>query len=275
MGLLDFLKRITTKRLENKSIVKYFIDEDVYTGLIRYYECTITNQDISVKILETCPKGYEELNSSTSKHIQRAIQHCNNDFCDSFTQSENFFQIEKLYQLSHTSGNKDVAEVFNKYLDLKKRILQKCSDNRISCKTDKQEIISEIIDRIEETYRNDTREKGLELSSSTAFCKTRASIDKELEKEKEGRFNSQIFSNARNQIILYLSHFIEQLPWLLKILNKKRLTQPEKIFLSRYSEIMECLPDLVELLNYLEECETIIRKGKQNNQIKRFKSRIY
>ena len=275
MGLFNFFKR-KPKRLEDKSIVKYVMDEDKYTGLTRYYECRIANGNVvSTRILEKCPKDYEVLSSNTLNPIRNAIQKCNNRFSEKFERSSDFLQMETLYRLDNISTDQNVAENFDKYLNLKNRLLQKCKTNRVSINTNKQEIISEIINRIEDEFRRTTRERGFEVPPNIRFCKTKESINEELEKERKGKYNSQNFSNARLQITSYYARFIEQLPWLLHTMEKKRLAQPEKLFLSRFSEVMECLPELIELIDYIELCENNLYEEKQNNRIARFTSGFY
>lgn len=152
MGLLDFFKK--RERV-------YIKEEDKYTGLIRYYECTINNQKSNARILERCPKNAQIVDFDVREihpiFIQ-AISRCKRDFEEKQHSVDGHFMVG-LYQLDKIEQIDFVKKDYEKYLYFKKKLNEKCQSYGVFNKINKQEAFERILDRIDEEDRRESRKE--------------------------------------------------------------------------------------------------------------------
>lgn len=247
MGLLDFFK---------KSERVYIKEEDKYTGLIRYYECIINNKEANARILERCPKNAHIVDFELGKiHpiFIDAISRCKRDFKEKSRSFDGDFMVG-LYQLDKIEQIDFVKKDYEKYVYFKNKLNKKCQSYGVSNEIKKQEAFEKIIDRIDEEYKRESMKRGLKISSDVYVCRNEKSIENEVESQLKGNFKTSKIAQARFELANYYYRFIETFPWFYEILEKKRITENEKLVLERYAETFEALPIIVRTIAYLDSC---------------------
>lgn len=270
MSLLDFFK---------KSEKSYFKKENKYTGLILYYECKKRNDSITTRIIEKCPRkaNVESLGIGDRVHpiFKEAISKCNEEFKKKVCTSNDYFSMVDLYRIKEKETYNSVKKSYEKYISLKNKLNNKCQSYGIITKNNEQKAYEGIIERIDEECRKESRERGYEVSSGVGFCKTEEDINNELENQLEGKNDTHKFVQARFELAYYFSCFIEQLPWVLNILKKEKLSENEKLVLERYAETFEAIPKIVQTIEYLDSCTETIEREKSRKKRERNTTRSY
>ena len=178
-----------------------------------------------------------------------------------------------LYQLDKIERIDFVKKDYEKYLYYKKKLNEKCQSYGVPTKINKQEAFEKILDRIDEEDRRESRKKGFEISSDVYVCQNEKSIENEIESQLNGTFDTSKIVQARFELAIYYSSFIDKFPWFYEILEKKRITENEKLVLERYAETFEALPTIVQTIAYLDSCIEKIEIEKNKKVRERHTSR--
>ena len=268
MNIIEFFKSKFKKEVKieenniqvvNDNIKRFILRKYTpYTGIEVFYECIIDldKNEVTTRILDNVPvneevREFDEFVKSTSfeSDIYKSIGKTDDIHEKKYKDDSRFFYLADLYEINKDRMRKDSLD---KYEEVKNMLMDRCNSLRINIETDNQKIFDSIIDEVNSHEVESGKKFGLGRESYVDFCKTRDSIDTEVEKEINGKYDSSKFAYAKRYIINYFYDFIVDYSFLLDILDKENVTDKEKETIRKYTELFSCLNIFMDKLDYLD-----------------------
>ena len=274
---MSFIDSIKAKFKKNNN--SYYKIYDAYTMLTIYYEIKFDKEGnpLSCDIVSDIKDNSNIIDYEKANYfIKNIIDFTMENLGRSVVTNENYFEIGNLYRMKYIDKESLVKETYDKYLEVMKKVKDKCIRHNVYYTEDKNLVFLNIISRINE-YKKSEDEKRLtskELITDRIKLSTKRELMDEAVKEEisSGNFNSKQFMYEKIHLTAYCSSYIKYFPMLLNILDKKIIAKDDRLTLARYLEFFNVLPKIVETLDYLEECYDKVETAKLHKNYNKFKS---
>lgn len=276
MNIVELFRK---KRLEssNKIFKEYLKAIDSYTGIDEYFEIIINVSTNEIVCNRSSRKDVEYKDyimycrkSVFGNGVQRAVEKNMDKFKNRFNDDPNNLSLSTLY--NPDMKNEFYKNEYNKYINVLKLLELKCRENGIQVNLDNHTFITNVISKINSSREEFSKENGFLDYDKIDYCYSEDSINEEVKKEINSKFNYERLSYDRRYLCTYFGAFIEKYPYLLDVLNKDILDEKDKNILKTYCEFFKVIPYLVSIINCLEDGIEKIRRAKLTKDVDKYKS---
>ena len=244
----------------------YFRYYDKNINLILYFEVVIDKKGkkaAQCNIIDHIPSNAPIEDYYESPTFKDLILKTRDNYINSLPPND--IDAARLYYCSFDEWQKNYPESYRNYINTLDRVKEKCRQYKIPFSTNPDEVLPRIIDFINEQERKD-HYSHFSVNSSVKPIEIRlSSLSEELKETiNNHKFKSFKFDTYRFNVNNYISSFTSYFSFLNSILEKKSLTENDRILLERYCEFLIAMPKIYELSSHLEECSDSITAAKMD-----------